>query len=145
MAQPPLRQAPTPLLPERRYGGLRFFASSCIGAAWITLILSVLLGLSMLAAPAPSPGLPIPPRPELDPGGLGGGGIGGAGGIAALLPLLAGPLRLIGAISTIGGGVLSFFFLAAIGQAILVLLDMEENTRITAQAMAHMARRIGGG
>jgi hypothetical protein len=136
-------------LPERRYGSLRFLASSCVAAAWITLIVSIVLGFSMLAAPAPTPGLPMGTRPDLDPGGLGGlggGGLGGgAGGIGALMPLLAGPLRMIGAISTIGGGVLSFFFLAALGQAIIVLLDMEENTRITAQAMAHMARRIGGG
>lgn len=134
-----------PLVPERRYAGLRLLASTCIGSAWITLILSVIVGLSLLAAPTgPTPGgLPIPPRPDLDPNGL--GGVGGAGGASALLPLLAGGLRWVGALTTLGGGVLSFFLLAAIGQGLYVLLDLEENTRITAGALAQIARRMGGG
>jgi hypothetical protein len=134
-----------PIFPERRYNGLRMLASMCVVSAWLTLIVSVLMGLSFLAMPTPgaTAGLPIPARPDLDPGGLGGAGI-GAGGIGALLPALAGGLRWIGAVTTIGGGVISFFLLAALGQAIYVLLDMEENTRITAHAMAHIARRMGG-
>jgi hypothetical protein len=118
----------------------------CVVSAWLTLIVSVLMGLSLLAMPTPSPtaGLAIPARPDLDPNGLGGGAGLGAGGIGALLPALAGGLRWIGAVTTIGGGVISFFLLAALGQAIYVLLDMEENTRITAHAMAQIARRMGG-
>jgi hypothetical protein len=138
-----------PLVPERRYAGLRLLASTCIGSAWITLILSVIVGLSLLAAPAvPVPGgLPIPTRPELDPNGLGGlgGGLGGAGAAGALLPLLASGLRWVGALTMLGGGVLSFFILAAIGQGLYVLLDLEENTRITAGALAQIARRMSGG
>jgi hypothetical protein len=136
------------MFPERRYTGLRMLASMCVVSAWLTLIVSVVMGLSFLAMPTPGapPGLPIPQSPNLDPGGLGGlGGMGsGAGGVGALLPALAGGLRWIGALTTLGGGVISFFLLAALGQAIYVLLDMEENTRITAHAMAHIARRMGG-
>jgi hypothetical protein len=136
-----------PGYPERRYGGMRTLASMCIVSAWLSLIFSVIGGLSFLAVPVPSPGIALPQRPDLDPGGLGGlgGGVGPAGGIGALLPMLAGGLRWVGALGTIGGGVLSFFFLAALGQGLYVLLDMEENTRITAQAMAQIARRMGGG
>jgi hypothetical protein len=138
-----------PFVAERRYTGLRLLASTCIGSAWITLILSLIVGFGLLAAPvAPAGGLPIPPRPELGPdgmGGLGGGGLGGPGGAASLLPMLAGGLRWVGALTTIGGGVLSFFLLAALGQALYLLLDVEENTRITASALAQIARRMGGG
>jgi hypothetical protein len=118
----------------------------CVVSAWLTLIVSVLMGLGLLAMPTPSAtaGLAIPARPDLDPNGLGGGTGLGPGGIGALLPALAGGLRWIGAVTTIGGGVISFFLLAALGQAIYVLLDMEENTRITAHAMAQIARRMGG-
>lgn len=139
------RPPAAPLLPERRYSGLRMLASMCVVSAWLTLIVSVLIGLSLLAMPTPptAAGLPIPTRPDLDPNGLGGTGL-GPGGAGALLPALAGGLRWIGAVTTIGGGVISFFLLAALGQAIYVLLDMEENTRITAHAMAHIARRMGG-
>jgi hypothetical protein len=35
--------------------------------------------------------------------------------------------------------------LAALGQGLYVLLDLEENTRITAHALAQIARRMGGG
>jgi hypothetical protein len=112
-------------------------------------VLSLIVGFGLLAAPAaPTGGLPIPTRPDLDPnglGGLGGGTLGGAGGAGALLPLLAGGLRWVGALTTIGGGVLSFFLLAALGQGLYVLLDLEENTRITAHALAQIARRMGGG
>lgn len=143
------RPPTVPLVPERRHGGLRLLAGTCIGSAWITLVLSVIVGFSLLAAPAPSlGGLQIPTRPELDPGGLGGlggGGLGGAGGAGAWLPLLAGGLRWVGALTTLGGGVLSFFLLASLGQALYLLLDVEENTRITASALAQIARRMGGG
>lgn len=146
--QSPPRPPAVPLVPERRYGGLRLLASACIGSAWITLILSVIVGLSLLAAPAPAMGgLQMPARPDLDPGGLGGigGGMGGGSGAGALLPLLAGGLRWVGALSMLGGGVFSFFLLAALGQGLYLLLDMEENTRITAGALAQIARRMGGG
>jgi len=134
-----------PMPPDRRYSGLRMLASMCVVSAWLTLIVSILMGLSLLAMPTPGavPGLPIPTRPDLDPGGLGSTGV-GAGGLGALLPALAGGLRWIGAVTSIGGGVISFFLLAALGQAIYVLLDMEENTRITAYAMSQIARRMGG-
>ena len=52
-------------------------------------------------------------------------------------------MKLAGAVTTIGGGILSFFFLAALGQGIYLLLDMEENTRLTAQALIQIARRQG--
>jgi hypothetical protein len=66
-----------------------------------------------------------------------------AGALGALLPSFAGGFRVVGGILTIGSGVVGFFCLAALGQSIFLLLDMEENTRITAQAMATIARRMG--
>lgn len=144
----PPRPSAAPLIPERRHTGIRLLASTCIASAWITLVVSVLMGFSFLAAPAPGPaGLPLPTRPDLDPGGLGGLGAGmpgAAGGMGALLPMLAGGLRWIGALTLIGGGVLGFFLLAALGQGLYLLLDLEENTRVTAGAMAQIARRMGG-
>ena len=49
------------------------------------------------------------------------------------------------AAGSFGGGILSFFFLAAMGHGLHLLLDMEENTRLTAQALVQIARRQGGG
>jgi hypothetical protein len=146
--QSPPRLPPTPAFSERRHGSLRMLASSCIVTAWLSLVLSILFGLSLLAAPSPSlptslPGFNqrSPYNPGLGDDGLG-LGTGPAAGIGALLPFASG-FRVAGGIATIATGVLTFFFLAALGQAVYVLLDMEENTRITAQAMSHIARRMG--
>jgi hypothetical protein len=142
------RLPPTPVFPERRHGSLRLLASSCIVSAWLSLLLSLLLGLSLLATRAPALPTNLPGYAQRSPynPGLGGDdlglGTGPIGGVGALLPFASG-FRVAGAIATIAGGVLTFFFLAALGQAIYVLLDMEENTRITAQAMAQIARRMG--
>jgi hypothetical protein len=142
------RLPPTPVFPERRHGSLRMLASSCIVTAWLSLVFSVLFGLSLLATPAPSLPTSLPgynQRSPYNPGmgddGLG-LGMGPAAGIGALLPFASG-FRVAGGIATIATGVLTFFFLAALGQAVYVLLDMEENTRLTAQAMAQIARRMG--
>jgi hypothetical protein len=117
-------------------------ASACIISAWLSLILSVLFGLGMLVAPSPSgmPGLP-PSYPGGGDLGLPSGG--GASQLGPLLTLLGPSLKMFGAVTTIGGGVLSFFLLAALGQGLYLLLDMEENTRITAQALSQIARRQG--
>jgi hypothetical protein len=142
------RLPPTPVFPERRHGSLRMLASSCIVSAWLSLVLSVLFGFSLMATPTPSLPTSLPGYAQRVPGnqglgddGLGMGG-GAAGALGSLLPFASG-FRVAGGIATIAGGVLTFFFLAALGQAVYVLLDMEENTRITAQAMAHIARRMG--
>jgi hypothetical protein len=145
MQQPP-RPAPPPV-PARSYGTLRMLAGACVFSAWLSLVLSVLIGLAMLAAPSP-PALPLGQgaAPPAYPGG-GGDDLGfppspGVGQLAPLLGLLPG-LKMFGAVTTIGGGVLTFFFLVALGYGLHLLLDMEENTRITAQALAQIARRQG--
>ena len=143
MQQPPRPASPLPPpVPPRSYTGLRMLASGCIISAWLTLILSVLFGLGMLAAPSPSA------MPGIAPNYPGAGDLGvspspGAGQLGPLLTVLMPGLKMFGVVSTIGGGILSFFFLAATGQALYLLLDMEENTRITAQALAQIARRQG--
>ena len=140
-AAPPPRPAAVPALPARSYGSLRMLASGCIISAWLTLVLSVLFGLGMLVAPA------APAMPGLPPGYSGGGdlGVGSSPGsqLGPLLTMLMPGLKMVGAVTTIGGGILSFFFLAALGQGIYLLLDMEENTRLTAQALVQIARRQG--
>jgi hypothetical protein len=121
-------------------------ASSCIVSAWLSLVLSILFGLSLMATPAPTLPTSLPGYIQRGPYGPGLGddplGGSGAGALGALLPLAAG-FRVAGGVLTIAGGILSFFCLAALGQGIYVLLDMEENTRITAQALATIARRMG--
>jgi hypothetical protein len=137
MQQPP-RPTP-PSVPARSYGPLRTLAGACIFSAWLTLVLSVLFGLAMLVAPTP-PTLPTAP-PGL-PGGDGGDlGLPTSPGLGQLGPLPG--LKMIGVVTSIGGGVMSFFFLAGLGYGIHLMLDMEENTRITAQALAQIARRQG--
>jgi hypothetical protein len=141
MQQPRPQPPAQPPLPPRSYGSLRTLAGACIFSAWLTLILSVLFGLAMLVAPSPGAlsGLPSSVQPGMG-GELGMPANPGAGQIGPLLGLLPG-LKLLGVVTTIGGGVLSFFFLAAMGHGLHLLLDMEENTRMTAQALYHIARR----
>jgi hypothetical protein len=142
MQQPP-RPTP-PSVPARSYGPLRTLAGACIFSAWLTLVLSVLFGLAMLVAPTP-PTLPTAPPglPGGDGGDLGLPTSPGLGQLGPLLGLLLPGLKMIGVVTTIGGGVMSFFFLAGLGYGIHLMLDMEENTRITAQALAQIARRQG--
>jgi hypothetical protein len=142
--QPPPRAPVASPVPARNYGPLRTLAGACIFSAWLTLVLSVLIGLGMLVAPTPSamPGLP-PSYPGGDGGELGLPTNPGAGQLGPLLGFLLPGLKMIGVVTTIGGGVLSFFFLAALGYGVHLLLDMEENTRITAHALAQIARRQG--
>jgi hypothetical protein len=131
-------------VPARTYGPLRMLAGACIFSAWLTLVLSVLFGLAMLAAPSPPA---MPAAPPAYPGGpdgdLGLPTTPGVGQLGPLLGMLLPGLKMIGLVTTIGGGVLSFFFLAALGYGLHLMLDMEENTRITAQALAQIARRQG--
>jgi hypothetical protein len=143
MQQSPRPASPLPpLAPPRSYNGLRMLASGCVISAWLTLVLSVLFGLGMLAAPS-APAMPGIPQTYPGVGDMGAPSSPGAGQLAPLLTLLMPGLKMFGVVSTIGGGILSFFFLAALGQGLYLLLDMEENTRITAQALAQIARRQG--
>jgi hypothetical protein len=143
MQQPPRPVSPLPRpAPPRSYNGLRMLASACIISAWLTLVLSVLFGLGMLAVPS-SPAMPGIPSSIPGAGDLGASPNPGAGQLAPLINVLMPGLKMLGVVSTIGGGILSFFFLAALGQGLYLLLDMEENTRITAQALAQIARRQG--
>ena len=143
MQQPPRPASPLPPpVPPRSYSGVRLLAGGCIVSAWLTLILSVLFGLGMLAMPSQ---LAIPGVPQVYPGA---GDLGvppspGAGQLGPLISVLMPGLKMFVVVSTIGGGILSFFFLLAMGHGLYLLLDMEENTRITAQALSHLARRQG--
>jgi hypothetical protein len=116
-------------------------ASGCVISAWLTLVLSLLFGLGMLVAPSG------PTMPGLPSGYSGGGELGlpqsPGSQLGPLLTMLMPGLKMAGAVMTIGGGILSFFFLAALGQGIYLMLDMEENTRLTAQALVQIARRQG--
>lgn len=157
MQQPPYpgpRNMPAaplpPARPPRSYGSLRLLAGGCIVSAWLSLVLSVLFGLAMLAAPSPSAMPGMPPSYPGGPGFPGGPGndLGlspspGAGQLGPLLGLMLPGLKLFGAVTTIGGGILSWLLLLAIGQALYLLLDMEENTRITVNALLQLARRQG--
>jgi hypothetical protein len=129
-----------PSLPPRSYGSVRMLASGSIISAWLTLVLSILFGLGMLAAPSPSA---IPGLAPGYPGGDLGVSPGPASQLGPLLTFIMPGLKMAGAVTTIAGGILSFFFLAALGQGIYLLLDMEENTRLTAQALVQIARRQG--
>ena len=140
----------SPYLPsERRYTFLRIVAATCTWSAWITLIgaviaaiwtvssLSQLGGLAgqLPAAPTPQPvdpdlGFPMPGSP---------GGANPALQMLAVLPFLKGPLVLL----TLATGVFAFLIQVAMGQAIYVLLDMEENTRQASTLLAALARRSG--
>src|SRR5947209_5442966 len=141
--QMPPRMPPVPILPERRYGSLRTIASSCVFSAWLSLVLSLLFGFGMLAVPTPTLPTPVPGYGQRLPDGgdlenpLSGSPGGGLGGLGGLLSLTSG-LRVTGGILTIGGGVMGFFCLIALGYGLHLLLDMEENTRITAQALAQI-------
>jgi hypothetical protein len=125
-------------------------ASGSVFSAWLTLVLSVLFGFGMLAVPTPSPATltPVPGYGQRLPDGsdlenpLGGNPAGALGGLGGLLSFASG-LRVAGGILTIAGGIVTFFALIALGYGLHLLLDMEENTRLTAQAMAHIARRMG--
>jgi hypothetical protein len=139
----PQSPPPRPLVPPRHYGSLRMLASACVISAWLSLVLSVLFGLGMLVAPSPSAIPGVPPSYSGGGGDLGLSPGGGASQLGPLLALLGPGLKMLGVVTTIGGGILSFFFLAALGQGLYLLLDMEENTRITAQALSQIARRQG--
>src|SRR5258707_318718 len=114
------RLPPTPVYSERRHGSPPMLASSCILTASLTLVLSILFGIGMLAAPTPSLPTSLPGYTQRAPynPGLGDDGLGmGTAptmGIGALLPFASG-FRVAGGIATIATGVLTFFFLAALG------------------------------
>ena len=132
-----------PVLPAAMEGRqlCQWDKDSCADAGFLKIDL---LGLGMLVAPSQTamPGLP-PAYPSPGGGDLGLPTNPGVGQLGPLLGMLLPGLKMIGALTTIGGGVLSFFFLAALGYGLHLLLDMEENTRITAHALAQIARRQG--
>ena len=89
-AAPPL-QAPSfvPPRPARRYPSLRMVASTCVVSAWLTLILSILGGIGMMAGGgmdlgSAAAGLANPSGA----GGVGGVGEGGGGNPAQAMTAL---------------------------------------------------------
>lgn len=79
-----MRAMSMPRRPRSGRGFLRFFAVSCITTAWITLVLSVILGLLSFGAGGTvkawaSMAQSYSASPGLGGGGLGSGGLGGGG------------------------------------------------------------------
>jgi hypothetical protein len=122
------------LTPSANRSGARLLAGLCAGSAWLTLVVCVLTGIGLLLRSA------IPP-PSLPVAGLEGGGAAQTQALMALLTPLLGGVRVVAAIAVIGTGVGGFFALMVLAQALYLLLDVEQNTRVTAQALAALARR----
>jgi len=142
VSPPPSAAPPSYGPPPRRYPGLRFVASTCVVSAWITLVLSVIGGIMMMAGGGLSAAAHAP---SLMPST---GGEGGAGGAAPnpgaeMARLVLGGLQFAGGVMTLVTGVGGFLLLLAVGLIIYVILDMEESTRVAAQAMSAIARRMG--
>jgi hypothetical protein len=131
-AAPPAYTRPA----ANRYPMLRFVAATCVFSGWATLALSVIVGLMIMAAPTPP--LPIP--------GASAGGAPGAGDVIA--PLLGGlmaGMKISGGLMTIATGIGACLIQLALGLVVYVFIDIEENTRLGAQAMTAIARRMGMG
>lgn len=116
-------------------------ASTCVVSAWVTLVLSVPGGILMMAGGGMSA---VAHLPSAMPGAgpESGGGAGASNLVNTVAPILGG-IQFAGGIFTLITGVSAFLVLLAIGLLIYVVLDMEENTRVAAQAMSAIARRMG--
>lgn len=147
----PPHYAPPPealLRPPRRYAGLRFVASTCVTSAWLTLALSIIGGVLMIAGGAASATSSAAGMLGPSASGAGaseGGGSAAGNALGALLPLMLHGLQIAGGVFTIATGAITFLVLLALGMLIYVLIDTEENTRTAAAAMTAIARRMGMG
>jgi len=161
MAPPPMHQPPLalPHVPKR-FTTLRVVGVICIGSAWITLIGSIAFGLLVMLAPTPT--LPPISAPAASPGPTGGygglfedegidypvtdplGGLGGSG-TAGLYRSMIRVARATTGLLLMASGLLGFILLMAVGQAILVLLEVEQTTRAQGMVIAAMQRRMGIG
>lgn len=132
---------------------MRFFAVSCIATAWLTLLLSVLLGMlsfgaggtikawvSMAGSYGASPGLGTPGGgPDglggggLGMDGLGGGGLSGGGASPQVLSGLMAPmvdrfvwLCYLGGFINILAGICGWIFFVGLGKLTHGYLDLED-------------------
>lgn len=148
-AQPHGAHANPYVPPTRRYVFLRIVAATCTWSAVITLVGAIIAAvwtlvsisqLGALAGQIPAAPTPQPVDPDLGipmPGSS--GGANPALLVLGVLPFLKGPIALL----TLATGVFAFLIQVAMGQAIYVLLDMEENTRQSSALLAALARRSG--
>jgi hypothetical protein len=163
MSMPPARK------PSNR-GFLRFFAVACVSTAWLTLILSVLLGIltwgfgatlktwsSMAGGFSSSPG--ISSRMGGDSDGLGSGGLGGGGGLSGggasgaqqqmLNGLMGGFADRLAAMCTVGAflhvlmGICGYIFFVGLGKLTYGFLDLEEQADRDHAAVQIMLARDG--
>lgn len=136
--------------PRPKYPGVRFLASSCIVSAWLTLILSLVGGVVMIASSVSPDLTPAPQRLSPSPiSGLDDAGTSAeprssqSEAMLALMNVLLPSIKVGSGILTIATGVVTFFLLLALGMLMYVLLDMEQNTRSAAAAMSAIAQRMG--
>lgn len=105
---------------QRRYGALRFVAFALQVLAWVTLILGLLVALGIVLAGAFSLiDLPLPGQPS---------------GTSAA-SLIAG---VIGGVTILLVAIVHFLGFLAASQMIYLLIDMEQNTRVAADALQHL-------
>ena len=105
---------------QRRYGALRFMIFALQVLAWVSIILGLLSALGIFLAGAFSLiDLPIPGQP--------------AG--APTASLIAG---IIGAVASLLVATIQFVGFLAASQMIHLLIDMEQNTRVTADTLQHL-------
>ena len=164
-----------PVAPRRKGRGfLRFFAGSCVGTAWLTLIVSLLLGVGSMVLggsawsggasrastnyfPTPSPAAgELGGQPGLGAdgaGGLGGMGAGGAGGVGGMqdalgalnLPGILGALAFWSGVLTALTGVVFFVFFLGVGRLAYAYLELEEQSFQANQTIQLLLARLGGG
>ncbi len=105
---------------QRRYGALRLVGFVLQVLAWVSIILGLLTALGIFLAGAFSLiHLPLPGQP--------------AGAPPA--SLIAG---IIGAVASLLVATIQFVSFLAASQMIYLLIDMEQNTRVTADALQHL-------
>jgi len=147
---------PTPAVPLVRYSPdlqrkIRLLAAGSIVSAWLSLVVFGFWGIYELLRPSESP-LAALTQPT-GASGLGGSGLLGEeeGSSAAREQLVRAVLGFLGQGSRIFRGVILlvtavslWYFLLAAGWLLHLILEMAEHQRITAQALAAIARRTGG-
>lgn len=105
---------------QRRYGALRFVAFALQVLAWVSMILGLLSALGILLAGAFNLiDLPLP-------------------GQSAGAPTASLIVGVVGAIASLLVATIQFVGFLAASQMIYVLMDMEQNTRVTADALQRL-------
>ena len=104
---------------QRRYGALRFVAFALQVLAWVSLILGLLVALGIFLAGV-SNVIELPLASQM------------SGGSAVTMSLVAG---VVGGIAALLAAVVNFVVFLAASQFVNLLIDAEQNTRITAELL----------